>query len=254
MWIGTRDAAEFREAYEFCEGTVGQLAYRPTPELAIGRPACGVRWIVRTRSDRSPSTLWQQLESTYSAARKLELRGVLSDGDRTPTAESVEICPWWQWNQRFPHWLGPSTATSAEPIQSVAVVTTDACVADSLLQMAVEQGVTAVWCPRPEPVRVRGVDAVWWDDSVASPASGSRWRQRIESCGPEARSARHFWLTSSRSLADWQQARRGGIRAIFGKPFESAALIATLGRDDSNPHFDLDLESRSARRMPPLAA
>ena len=248
IWIGDRETTEFREAYRFCEDNVPQLALRRDLTDAVARPAGLVDRIVLARGWRHPitSTEVNALIATYPQASGLQLRGPLCEGDRHDHAWAGERCGWQEWNQVLPGWLRGPMVTEVNDgdrtTTSVAVVAATLASADPLMDVIVGEGATAIWCPRPDAMRVRGVHAVWWDDSIAGPATACEWQQRLAGSGAAPDRCQHVWLVNGPRRAACTSARQGGVSLVLGKPFRIACLAETLATRDGGVSDSLPRE------------
>ncbi len=241
LWIGDRASPEFQAAYQFCEANVAQLAMRRDVDEAVSRPAHAVGRILLARGTRQPlpTAGMNRLLRCYRQASWLQLRGTLCEGDRTGQSDLFDgvDCYWHQWNQTLPRWLHPcgtSARIETSPMiigqrpASVAVIAASIAAADPLMELIVSRGATAIWCRGPDAFRVRSVGAVWWDDSVARPASRTVWQQRIASCAAESTKCQHAWLVNSPRIECYRQARSGGVNMIVSKPFDIDCLAESL--------------------------
>ncbi len=177
------------------------------------------------------------LVATYPQATRMQLRGPLCEGDRLDHAWSGQRCRWHEWNQVLPAWLhGSSTVTApnegAGHVNSVAVIAASLAAADPLMDLIVSEGAAAIWSPRPDALRVRGVQCVWWDDSIAAPASESQWQDRLAKCGASSQGCKHVWLVNGPRFEASQEARRGGVSLVLGKPFRVSCLADALSNRD----------------------
>jgi hypothetical protein len=253
VWIGDREATEFQEAYRFCEQNVPQMAVRRDLADAIARPAYLVDRIVFARVSRRPITAAEvnELTATYPQASGLQLRGPLCEGDRHDRVWAGQRCGWHEWNQVLPGWLREPAASvpyDGDRIStSVAVVAASLAAADPLLDLIAGEGATAIWCPRPDAIRVRGVHAVWWDDSIAGPATASEWQRRLASSGANPDRCKHVWLVNGPRREACLGARQGGVSLVLGKPFRIACLADALATRDV-------VVSDSVRRQRPISA
>ncbi len=236
MWIGRRDVAEFQDAYRFCESVASQMAYREDVDQAIGRPAGMVGSVIIAR-DHGPAITAEQfarLQHSAGQAKWLELMGRLCQAAPTQSQSLPDVarCRWHRWNQVLPKWLsgqGETTMNADSGTKtSVAIIAASFAAADPLMDLAVSQGATAVWCRQPDPFRVRGVDVVWWDDSVARHSTTSLWQQRIADCGTTSAGCRHVWLANAQRVECHRQASQGGVDLVLSKPFDVGRLIDTV--------------------------
>lgn len=232
MWIGERFSDEFVEAYRFCETRVAQIAARASLADAFLRPATQVDRIVLAQSLRVSlaAEVIERLVTTYRQASCLQLRGSLCTGEVRLRHAMLRQHEWYEWNQVLPSWLGVGShrPRREHPITSVAVVANSLSIADPLLELAAFEGLTAVWCREPDPIAVRGIGAVWWDESVATPCDSAQWQARLAAFGSDASRCQHVWLTASPDRVAMADARAGGIDTVISKPFKIESLTDGL--------------------------
>lgn len=239
LWIGDPTIPEFRDSFEYCVSRVAQFALRTDLDEALRRPAAGVRCILLSRATRRPieQCLLDRLSELYPRASILNLMGTLCEGmciseDHTPGANRLY---WHRWNQVLPQWLAPCGVAQAQPTKrssSVAVLAATFAGGEPLLDLAESAGATAVWCQGPDTLRVRNVDAVWWDDSLASPTSSRRWCERIAAFGASGRRSQHAWIANSPRYDQQRQATQGGIDIVISKPHRIEGLLHMLAGGD----------------------
>ncbi len=234
MWVGDAAGPEFKEAYEYCVSNVSQLALRRNLDDALCRPASNVRCILFAQSLRRQMNhrLVDVLLDSYPQASVLSMLGSLCEGLATaalPNMARADQVFWHGWNQVLPKWLrlcgAVETAVRNEPFRSVAVVASTMATGEPLLDLAESAGVTAVWCQTTNPFHVRNVDVVWWDDSVAGPASAPTWRTRISSFETDHRSPRHAWIANAPRYHQCDEAKQGGIDVVISKPHRIECLL-----------------------------
>lgn len=257
MWIGESTSPEFNEAYQHCLTKVAQLALRFNFDDALCRPAAGVGCILIAQSTRHQLNrrCLEMLREAYPQASFLNLQGTLCEGMRQlpePTFGPNQHY-WHRWNQVLPEWLGSCGVASdnSQPlsrvgVRSVAVLTSTFAAGESLMDLAESAGATAVWCRRPDTHRVRNVDTVWWDDSVAGPTSSHGWRERIAAFGGENEPRQHAWIVNAPRLEEQREATRGGIDVVVSKPHHINCLVAMLTSGTSAADSGLGAVSRAA--------
>lgn len=235
MWIGNPTSPEFHDAFQYCVANVAQLAIRKDLEDALRQPAANVFRILITQSTQRPvdDLRLEQLTSQYPDARALSLVGSLGEGMRLSTGAGNQLPrhAWHRWNQLLPGWLGVSSDASEPntPVRcSVAVVTATYATAEALMDLAESAGATAVWCRGADTHRVRNVDVVWWDDSVARPTSSRQWRERLAAFTSPGRSPRHAWIVQTPRLDERREAMNAGIDLVVSKPHLVDCLLETL--------------------------
>jgi Tfp pilus assembly protein PilV len=224
IWIGDTTSAEFRGAVQYCLLNVSQLAFRRDIAEAESRSASDVRWILFAQSDRSHFER-QRLVDRYPGAKLFNLRGPLCQG--MGHSSDAAGCDWQRWEQELPAWFGFKTSESPR-CRTVAVVAATLSTAEPLLDLAQSCGATAVWCRNASAHRLRNMDAVWWDDSVATPASQQVWMSRMDSFARADKPVQHAWIASSPTLLDAQQARSAGIGWLVSKPHRIDSLVRML--------------------------
>lgn len=240
IWIGNPSLPEFQDAFQFCVANVAQLAIRKNLDEAIRQPAANVDRILLTQTTQQPldEKRWNRLTELYPEASAIHLVGTLCEGMRMPAGSSRDLKPhpWHRWNQLLPGWLGV-TVDSGEAVKparsSVAVVTATYAAAEALMDLAESAGATAIWCRGADTHRVRNVDVVWWDDSVAKPTSSNQWRERISAFASAGRNPRHAWIVNSPRLDERREATTGGIDWVVSKPQLIDCLLETLQVRDS---------------------
>jgi hypothetical protein len=241
IWIGDQTLPEFQDAFAFCVSNVAQLALRRNLDEALRQPAANVHRILVAQSTRHviDRQSLEQLTESYPEALLLNLLGPLCEGMRTPvvSALSSKRHAWHRWNQVLPQWLGVS-GDGREPHKtvrrSVAVVTSTYAAGESLMDLAESAGATAVWCRTAETHRIRNVDVVWWDDSVAGPTSSCQWRERIATFASVSRNPQHAWIVNSPSFDQRREAINGGIDVVVSKPHLLDCLLETLQTKDAS--------------------
>jgi len=240
MWVGSRFSYETSEPYRYCESKVAQIAYRPTIEDALARPASAVSQILiyRERWQVQVDTLAAQLAAAYPQARVSEMFGSLWEGQRREpgSAAGYPRFYWYRWNQVLPTWISnglsnpdPMSRPIGLPHCSVAIMAGTFAAADPLMEIATSAGAAAVWCRGNSGLTARNVTVVWWDDSVAKEAPAQIWRARIAAVAQHARVRPHqIWLTRAPRVHDYRQARGAGVDMILSKPYQIDVLTSTL--------------------------
>lgn len=242
VWLGDASISEFRPAYQHCVRHAAQIALREHVLEALRRPAGHVSRIIVARANRNPASLesFASLSKQYPDARWIDLLGPLCEGIRQSSIADSTRVAWHRWDQVLPHWLHDSrildslgfdddkNAESNTPASSVAVIASSFDVAQAYLDLAEFHGVTAVWCSSPDSMRVRNIEAVWWDDSAAKPVTAQQWRDRISKFDSAIRPIRHAWITHTAWLDQQEAAIEGGIEAIISKPYRIDSLLQTL--------------------------
>lgn len=238
LWIGDSTSPDFHDAFEFCVSSVAQLAMRRDLNEAIHRPAASVRHILIAQTTRQPGDQrsLNRLATLYPTASFLHLLGTLCEGMRTPAGSVLEANRhyWHRWNQVLPQWLEVRSASpeSAKQKRCVAVVTSSYAAGESLMDLAESAGATAVWCRGADTHRVRNVDVVWWDDSVAGPVSSSQWRERIATFANAGHRPKHAWIVHSPRFEQRREAINGGVDVVVSKPHLIDCLLDMLEKPD----------------------
>ncbi len=253
VWIGDQLRPEFREAFQYCVSNVAQLAIRHDLDESLARPAAGVRRIVMERSTRAlaDERKMDRLQQMYPQASILHLLGTLCEGMRVPwqQASDAKLIAWHRWNQVLPEWLAPCGAVQESPSDcghSVAILASTVSAGAPLMDLAESAGVTAVWCRNPDTLRVRNVDTVWWDDSVAQPTTSRRWRDRMSVFGGVNRRVKHAWIVSSPRYDQHSAAKKGGVDVVVSKPHRIECLLTMLASRRPARAADWDAKLRVA--------
>ena len=233
LWIGNRTSPEFRTAYQICESGASQIAYRETLSAAVDRNATDVGTIVLASSDRTPvnRVALKQLADRHPSADRYRLLGSMCEGMTRGYQDFFR--------DRELNWLdGTSELASrfvsysiSAPSRAVAIVTSTFAAAEPLMEIAQHAGVAAVWTRQPNSSLIRGIDTVWWDDSIAGSTDLDGWESRLEMFGPSA--LRHVWLTNRTDWAQIDVACRAGISRVVTKPYRIEMLEASLGHQVS---------------------
>jgi hypothetical protein len=240
MWVGPRDTAELRPIFEFCEENVSQIAVRRDLTDARRRSADNVRCIVLARHDRSriDYAVLEKLSAQHPYADTVELIGPLCAGQTPLPTAGIARIDWHRWNQSIPGLLfscGVTESNCLAQADSVAVVAATMSDADPLMDLAAGLGAATVWCRRPGAMLARNFGAVWWDDSVATPASETEWRRRIESVNRNAVvgvEQTNVWMTNHPQANQIAAAERAGVDVVLSKPLKIDSLLATIGVHD----------------------
>ncbi len=228
MWIGDTSGEEFRGVVQYCLVNISQLAFRRDLAEAIARPASDVRWILFAQSNRDNRDC-QPLQSRYPRAKSITIRGPLCQGRRQVAGHGIvgDSCDWHQWQQVLPAWLGIEVAVPNR-CRTVAVIAATLAAAEPLLDLAESSGATAVWCRHASGHEVRNVDAVWWDDSLATAVTADLWSARMRAFARPGKPVQHAWIANAPTIWDAQQARAAGIEWLVSKPHRIEALAAML--------------------------
>ncbi|TWU47450.1 hypothetical protein Poly51_52500 [Rubripirellula tenax] len=230
LWIGERQAIDFQAAYQFCENRSSQLAWRADMPSAIERPAQNVSLTVFAQHTRQPpaTELLEQLLAIYPDSTRVNLLGVLCEAiTRTPMIGfDGSRHPWHRWNQVLTDLLDKSNDPS--DIRSVLIMSADVSAAQTLLDLADEGGATAVWSRTMDPPGIRNVDAVWWDDSIAGPATAQRWADRAAKVSSAKGHLKQAWLVNSPRPRDLKHAQQGGVDMVLSKPHRIEPLLRMI--------------------------
>ena len=226
IWIGDERAECFAPAYDYCVRHAPQIARRASPQEAVSRAASDVRWILHARTNRVGTGI-EPIFERYPTAKSLTLLGPLCRGirlgDHRFNCHDSE-----RWTHVLPRMLGVGSKASSQPSRSVAVVAGTRVAAEPLIEVAASTGAATVWCRTITNRQVRNIDAVWWDDSVATPGRSTTWRSRIERFGYPGRSVQHTWVTNPQPVDHWKSAEAGGVSLIVYKPYLVDQLVNSL--------------------------
>jgi hypothetical protein len=234
LWIGDRDSIPFRDAYDFCEACVSQLAYRSDLDAAIDRPASSVRTILCCRENDSTETIerFQRVCGLYRDAKAILLLGPLCAGAR-PSAGELFDAPafhWHQWESFLPAYLrrcGWANRPVWRP-QSIAIVAASHSNASALLTIASSGQASAVWC-RPEQLgSLHHFDEIWWDDSATIGHSWADLLGRLSDPPP-----RSVWISNHVTPGEKKSALAAGIELVIVKPGDFSLLIGRVAAADS---------------------
>ena len=232
LWIGPRNGDEFAAPYRFCETTASQIAWRDNIDAALHRPASDVRCVVIAQDNRASvyEAVLHSLAELYPDAARLNLLGSLCEGVcRYPVAFFGSDRHYWhRWNQILPEFVRSCGVVKEQPSRanSVMILAARFTDAETLLDLAESTGAMAVWSRSMNALRVRNVDAVWWDDSVAPAATAETWADRIRSVGSP--STRHAWIASGVRSDQWNAAVAGGVETVVSKPYRIDPLVDML--------------------------
>ena len=237
LWIGSRKSTYFRDAYEFCDGSVAQLAYRTNTADALQRPAAGVNVVLLCCENDSTMqrSSFRQLCLKHAQAETILLLGPLCAGCRPHPSELFQTPAvyWHEWEAYLPAQLircGHAVSTTRLP-SSIAVVSSSHANGTSLLAIASSSRSPAVLL-RPEQVtHAENISQYWWDDSATQ--SGS-WQDRISRC--RSRTAEHIWITGMLSVKAKQQAQRAGVGLILSKPGNLTPLFSRIAGIQTQTH------------------
>ncbi len=248
LWVGEREAPDFRDAYRYCEASCSQIAFRSTLEEAHDRPASDVQRIIVARVDRSQPS-FEEIERVarrHANASWLALEGPLCGGAtrRSPIQSLNEHCCLHQWHQHLPAWFACDVDLSNARIHnlnqnlSLAIIASNPEVASALIDLAETCGCPSVWFRTPHSARMRNFDVVWWDDSVATEATSELWQQRLQPQRSHMfrNDSVHVWLTNSTCWSTIEHAYAGGVTRVLTKPFRIDPLVETLSLDRPQTH------------------
>ena len=238
LWIGGTSSSEFEPAKSYCIQHAPQIAIRDTVQDAMTRPAAAVRGILIAESTRKPvsSETVSRLRLLYPKAEIACLMGAGCEGMHAkvlnPSLEREARFYAYQWNQVLPNWLTACGATRVEAqdvCNSVAVVASSMSNAEAMMDLAESAGATAVWCRDEHACHVRGIDAVWWDDSIAKAGSQETWTARLNQFASHRASVTHAWIANLPRPAQIAAAEAAGVDVVLSKPYRTDALLETLG-------------------------
>jgi len=236
MWIGERKRQEFCDVFATCESSVAQMAIRTDLHDALSRPASHVACIIITRQTRT--TFHHEdlitLAEIYPNAVLIQVLGSLCEGERPRIIDPFNdrIVYWHQCNQFLPDWLrecGVVAPENQRAIHSVGIVAHSIQIADPLMELAATYGAAAFWCRQPRTFVARNFDAVWWDDSIATPASTQQWRKRIQAMvSTSKQDVQHAWIASCPRVEAVTAARAAGVGLVLSKPANIDTLLQTI--------------------------
>ncbi|MEM0926201.1 MAG: hypothetical protein AAGJ83_09225 [Planctomycetota bacterium] len=236
LWVGDRDAAEFRDAYDFCEAVVAQLAFRPNMTDAIRRPASAVRTLMLCLEHDTPlhREAFNALCERYPESKPLLLTGPLCAGSR-PTPSQLYGCDairWDAWESELPAYLRRcGWANQPRPrSSSIGIVASQAENAKALMVLASTGSIPVVWCRPDQLARVQNIEEYWWDDSATE---GSSWEELLSRVS-DARAA-HVWVTGQLTPERRQNALDAGVEAVIAKPHEFPRLLKRLDSASRDP-------------------
>ncbi len=261
LWIGTRSSSEFSEIYDYCESHSLQIAYRKTLEQAITRRGSEVNRVVIARSDQALFD-WQgaaELARSYSGSTAICVMGVLCEGvrhtERFVIAAAPNIKPIYarQWKETLPDWFGVwpiQVEVSTDSIErasklTVAIVASHLAIAEPLLEIAASEGASAIWIRNADAIRIKNVDRVIWDDSVAPATTTMAWQSRLSAMNL-AKNARHAWIAHCPRAHQVASAKAAGVDLVLSKPHSSASIKQWLGACESKSHLNVAVASKVA--------
>lgn len=226
LWVGDRDEPAFREAYDFCEAHVAQLAYRRDLNSALHRPSTSVRTILCCRNnDSAESREWfHMLCRLHRDAKAFLLLGPLCAGARPSPSDlfGVPTIAWHQWESVLPGYLrrcGWANRPAERP-ESIAVVASSSANASALLSIASCGDATSLWCRPDQRSRLRNFDQVWWDDSATL---GRSWTELMSQLCESPK--QHVWISSDVTPRSKQAALAAGCELVIAKPGDFSLLI-----------------------------
>ena len=242
MWISEDAGDEFLKAYQHCVAHAPQIAMRSSVVDGLQRPAAEVRAIVITQRQRiMPSrSLVRDMREAYPQARILCLMGSCCEGMYAKVLDPVfsksERLYCHQWGQVLPAWLrccGAVVPVSDRTCRSVAVVSATPANGSALMDLAESAGAVAFWCRDVCGWQMRRIDAVWWDDSVAVPATADQWSQRVKPFLRTDGAPLHAWIANAPRCSEVKAASEGGVALTLSKPYQVQTLLSLLGNSRS---------------------
>ena len=238
LWIGPRDSRELRPIFQDCESRASQLALRHDLDDAWWRRADQVQSIVIAHQSREQlcHSSTATITARYDCKNTWEILSPLCAGLRQNTGEHQRIY-WHQWNQ-FADLIvadsSPQFLQSPQQADSVLVVAQSIDNAEPMMELAAAHAKTVVWCRNPTSIRAKNFDVVWWDDSLATPASCRTWQNRIgvfQHAGNPP--LKHVWITNDMTARHIQAAKDGGITCVLTKPLQIGSLLQTIHPQNS---------------------
>lgn len=245
LWVGPRNSVEFQACYEFAESNSLQIAFRHSLRDALDRPASTVDRIIITRNHRGDFD-WNQVNVLIGRcidAQAMVLLGAACEGVRhterfavaaaakSEAAARLSIYNAMLWRQQVPQWM---QGTTAHPIRladqkvTVAVIAATLPIAEPLLDVAAACGAAAIWMRQDDSLRIRNLDRVIWDDSIAAPTTRQGWESRIAAVDTAQR-ASHAWVANAPREHQVDAAESAGIELVLGKPYFISGLTDWIG-------------------------
>ncbi|GAA5508636.1 hypothetical protein [Novipirellula caenicola] len=245
MWIGPRNSNEFQACYQFAETNSLQIAFRYSLRDALERPASTVDRIIVTRNHRGEFD-WNQVNillGRYQNAQGMVLLGAACEGVRhterfavaaaakSEAASRLSVYNAMQWRQQVPQWM---LGAAAHPVRladqkvTVAVIAATLRIAEPLLDIAAACGAAAIWMRQDDSLRIRNLDRVVWDDSVAPPVHRQAWLSRMTAIDP-MRTSSHAWIANAPRHHQIEEAESAGVELVLAKPHGVDGLSQWLG-------------------------
>ncbi len=245
LWVGPRNSVEFQACYEFAESNSLQIAFRHSLRDALDRPASTVDRIIITRNHRGAFD-WNQINvllGRYESAQGMVLLGAACEGVRhterffvaaaakSEAAVRLSVYNAMLWRQQVPQWMqgvGSHPVRLADHKVTVAVIAATLPIAEPLLDIASACGAAAVWMRQDDALRIRNLDRVIWDDSVAVPATRQGWASRMTAVDT-ARIASHAWVANAPREHQVAAAESAGVELVLSKPYFIGGLTRWIG-------------------------
>lgn len=217
-WIGPTEGPELGLCYQSVVASSAEL-------VQVGGPADLTADLTVVACPRQIVAV-EPIAKLAEEGECVQLLGVWCEGEgRTGrVVPGVERVFWHAW----PAWWRLRTQKSLDAVQIPAPVwiqTSDAALADSLLDALAEESIPAVWAPA-DRLRVGPFSAIVWDGAQL----GGREADRLAATCQAARRAKSPVL----ALLDFPRPETVaasmalGAAAVLGKPFERAELLETL--------------------------
>ncbi|TWT80107.1 hypothetical protein CA13_15200 [Planctomycetes bacterium CA13] len=242
LWIGPRHGDSIRPAFDLCESTCEQIAFRSSLEKAMLRVASSVDRIVFSRTNRATFD-WNgaiKIATEHPAASVACLLGELCEGaihnerfaiadaNRELEMQTGSQCLFAKWHQSssvLPKWLAAKPTILAQRVTrpTVAVVATNLASAEPILDGLAGCGTPTMWVRKPNAYQLRNVGRVIWDDSFATATTAKKWHNRI-SAMDLLPGASHAWMVNCPQTHQIAAARQGGIERIVSKPSPIEAI------------------------------
>lgn len=226
LWIGNRNELAFRDAYQFSESEVSQLAYRADFDDASRRVATDVRMIICCLVNDAgvDLSLFRSIRASYSDADVFLLLGPLCAGARpsAPQRFDADGIAWHEWESRLPQFLrrcGAERSVDPSP-RSIAVVSSSYSNASALLSIAASGGATTAWCRPAECGKLGRFDELWCDDSLPSHGNWDECMGRLR-----RHADRIVWISNFLTPDSKLAATSAGVDLVIARPGDYSRLI-----------------------------
>ncbi|WP_144057641.1 hypothetical protein [Novipirellula maiorica] len=222
-----------------------QIAFRHSLRDALERPASTVDRIIVSRNHRGDFD-WNHVNlllGRYQDAQGMVLLGAACEGVRhterfavaaaakSEAASRLSVYNAMLWRQQVPRWM---LGSAAHPVRiadqkiTVAVIAATLPIAEPLLDIASGCGASAIWMRHDDSLRIRNLDRVIWDDSVATADTRQRWVSRMAAIDPTGRSS-HAWVANTPRYHQIAAAESAGVQLVLAKPYSIRGLTQWIG-------------------------